>query len=150
MVRRLLTIATVATAGVLALIAPASASVSSQLSSHSAPVVASPAERPSVVTAADTNCYGGYTYDGGALACFVPYGEHLWVCDAAADGHHPGVWYRINSGSWVNAQYDLGAGNCHDINLSIAESGYITFYAVNYEGPTALSYSDTFLVSASG
>lgn len=111
-----------------------------------------PSSQPAVTPAApaDGNCYGGFTADDGALACFVPYGEHLWVCDTAPDGHHPGVWYSINGGTWVNKQYDLRNGNCHDINLDIAESGYITFYAVNYEGPTALSYSEIFTVDAQG
>jgi hypothetical protein len=25
------------------------------------------------------------------MACFDPTGEHLYFCDTAADGHHPGV-----------------------------------------------------------
>ncbi|MDI5968117.1 hypothetical protein POF50_001930 [Streptomyces sp. SL13] len=88
--------------------------------------------------------------DGGALACFNPTGEHLYVCDNAADGHHPGVNYFITGGSWKNAQYDLGNGACHDLNLDIAESDDITYQACNYEGSTALSCSVYETVSARG
>ncbi|MBD0707052.1 MULTISPECIES: hypothetical protein [unclassified Streptomyces] len=98
--------------------------------------------------AADYPCYSIST--SGAMSCFQPYGEHLYTCDTAADGHHPGSWYRINGGSWHNVQYDLGKGNCADLNLSIGESGYIDIQACNYEGATALNCSGVLRVSANG
>jgi hypothetical protein len=113
-------------------------------------IVPAPAGKIAVKPAVDTNCYAVYTPDGGAMACFEPYGEHLFVCDTSSDGHHPGVDYWINDGEGHFADYDLGAGYCHDINLSIAESGHIDFYAVNVEGSTWLSWSDILEVSADG
>ncbi|MGW6394725.1 hypothetical protein ACWFR1_30405 [Streptomyces sp. NPDC055103] len=98
--------------------------------------------------AADHPCYGMATT--GASSCFQPYGEHLYTCDTAADGHHPGTWYRINGGTWKNVQYNLGSGYCADLNLSIGESGYIDLQACNYEGSTALNCSSVRRVSANG
>lgn len=95
---------------------------------------------PQVGALQDDNCYGDFSWDGGAFACFVPYGEHLWLCDTAADGHHPAVRYRINGGSWTIKHADLSNGNCIDYNLDIAETGYIEFEPRNYEGSTIISY----------
>lgn len=93
-------------------------------------------------------CYGIATT--GAWSCFQPYGEHLYLCDTAADGHHPGSWYRVNGGSWHNVQYNVGNGNCGDLNLAIGESGYIDIQACNYEGSTELNCSGIRRVSANG
>ncbi|OZV76640.1 hypothetical protein CA850_26575 [Micromonospora echinospora] len=109
-----------------------------------------PSATGTATTGTAPDCHGGYSRDGGALACFVPYGEHLWVCDTRADGHHPGVAYRVNGGSWVYRDYDLGNGNCRDIDLDIAESGYIELVPRNYEGSTMVSDGPTFRVSAQG
>ncbi|MEU7025074.1 hypothetical protein AB0A60_00140 [Streptomyces sp. NPDC046275] len=98
--------------------------------------------------AADYPCYGVAT--SGATSCFQPYGEHLYTCDTAADGHHPGTNYRVNGGSWRNVQYNLGSGYCADLNLSIGESGYIDIQACNYEGSTVLNCSSVRRVSANG
>jgi hypothetical protein len=89
--------------------------------------------------------------DGGATACFNPTGEHLVVCDTAADGHHPGAWYLLTAGvEWHNVQYNLGAGECHDLNLDMAESAYIQYQACNYEGSNELSCSSYALAPAKG
>lgn len=137
----------VAGAVMVAAVAPASAAPSSDSARPS--VVLDPSAAPTGALSDDT-CYGGWSYDGGALACFVPYGEHLWLCDDASDGHHPAVRYRINGGSWTLRHADIGAGNCIDINLSIAESGYIDFEPRNYEKNTIVSYGPVFRVSANG
>ncbi|GAA3745502.1 hypothetical protein GCM10022225_31430 [Plantactinospora mayteni] len=122
-----------------------------------APAAAAPApsaERLDQLASSDVFvCSTNYfvrTVDGGATACFNPTGEILTTCDGKADGHHPAVWYQINGGSWENKHYDLGNGNCASLNLSIAETGYIRFYAVNYEGQTPLSYSDIMVAGANG
>jgi hypothetical protein len=47
-------------------------------------------------------------------------------------------------------QYNLGAGNCHDVNLDMAESAYIQYQACNYEGSTELSCSPYAIASAQG
>jgi hypothetical protein len=119
------------------------------------PASAAPAQTSQGVTVvsvqnvtADYPCYGEST--SGATSCFQPYGEHLYTCDTAADGHHPGTWYRINGGSWHNVQYSLGNGYCADLNLSIGESGYIDVQACNYEGSTELNCSSIRRVSANG
>lgn len=105
---------------------------------------------PDATAASTSDCYGVVSPDGGSTVCFQPYGEHLYVCDTAADGHHPGTWYWVNSGALHNKQYNLGNGYCHDINLSLAESSWITFQACNYEGSTELDCSDWISVSAKG
>ena len=112
------------------------------------PVAPTGAGDISVRTAPD--CHGGYSPDGGALVCFVPYGEHLWICDTAADGRRPGATYRINGGAWTTRHYDLRHGNCHDLDLDIAESGYIEFIPRNYAGSTLVSSGSTYRVSAQG
>ncbi|WP_433538975.1 hypothetical protein ACQPZK_15570 [Micromonospora sp. CA-249363] len=108
------------------------------------------AAAPSAQAAASppSACYGGYSYDGGAFACFAPYGEHLWVCDTGLN-HHPVVNYAINGGSYSgNRHYYPGNGNCVDIDLDIAETGYITFTIANYEGSTFVSGSRLYEVPA--
>ena len=108
---------------------------------------------PTVVRPAAINCPGAndvFAPDGGAMGCFNPTGEHLFVCDTAADGHHPEVDYSINGGTWTGAAYDLGAGNCEDVNLDIAESGSISYLACTVEGTTALSCSGYITRSANG
>ncbi|MER8230877.1 hypothetical protein ACIRQY_00475 [Streptomyces sp. NPDC101490] len=119
------------------------------------PVSAAPAQTSEGVTvttvdkvAVDYPCYSVST--AGAMSCFQPYGEHLYTCDTAADGHHPGTAYRINGGTWRVVEYDLGNGNCADLNLSIGESGYIDIQACNFEGNTVLNCSSVRRVSANG
>lgn len=92
-----------------------------------------------VAPAATVSCVGsGYGYpalssDGGSEVCFNPTGEHLKICDGRDDGHHPGAWYSISGAIPKNVSYDVGYGNCHDLNLSIPETGYISYQACNYE-----------------
>ncbi|MFI5891609.1 hypothetical protein ACIA5D_16010 [Actinoplanes sp. NPDC051513] len=104
------------------------------------------------VEAAAGSCgHAVFSPDGGAMACFNPTGEHLFVCDTDADGHHPGAWYLLTAGiNWHNVQYDLGAGDCHDLNLDMAESAYIQYQACNYEGSAELSCSSYALAPAKG
>jgi len=103
------------------------------------------------VTAAGSCGHAVFSPDGGAMACFNPTGEHLFVCDTDDDGHHPGAWYLLTAGvNWHNVQYNLGAGECHDLNLDMAESAYIQYQACNYEGSTPLSCSSYALAPAEG
>jgi hypothetical protein len=103
------------------------------------------------VSAAGSCGHAVFSPDGGAMACFNPTGEHLFVCDTDDDGHHPGAWYLLEAGiNWHNVQYNLGAGNCHDVNLDMAESAYIQYQACNYEGSTELSCSPYAIASAQG
>jgi hypothetical protein len=103
------------------------------------------------VTAAGSCGHAVFSPDGGAMACFNPTGEHLFVCDTDADGHHPGAWYLLTAGvNWHNVQYNLGAGDCHDLNLDMAESAYIQYQACNYEGSNELSCSSYALAPAQG
>jgi hypothetical protein len=88
--------------------------------------------------------------DGGATACFEPTGEHLGICDSAADGHHPGIWYIIDSGSVRENDYSIGHYYCIDINLDLPETSTVTYRACNYEGSTAISCSNYVTVSAKG
>lgn len=80
--------------------------------------------------------------DGGALVCFNPYGEHLYICDTASDGHHPVArYYRSDKSGQKVKHASVGAGYCYDHNLSIPESGWVNYQACNYEKDTVLSCS---------
>lgn len=108
----------------------------------------------STPASAATSCHSTSS-DGGATICFDPAGEHLYVCDTAADGHHPAVWYQgsddYNLGQHGTADYYGGYGSCGDLNLSMPEDTSIRFYAINREGSTNLSYGPmTGWISADG
>lgn len=116
----------------------------------SAPAVDSLAEAPSITVAvasdsgdanASAECYYPvYSGDGAALVCFNPYGEHLYICDVAADGHHPvGRYYRSDSSGLKTKHAAPESGGCYDHNLAIPESGWINYQACNYEKETQLS-----------
>ncbi|SFB27900.1 hypothetical protein SAMN05216266_107203 [Amycolatopsis marina] len=80
--------------------------------------------------------------DRGALVCFNPYGEHLYICDNAPDGHHPAARYYRSDKSGLKVKHAaVKSGNCYDHNLSIPESGWVNYQACNYEKDTRLSCS---------
>ncbi|MCX2729772.1 hypothetical protein OOZ19_05940 [Saccharopolyspora sp. NFXS83] len=90
---------------------------------------------------AQATCYYPVA-SGGALVCFNPTGEHLYICDRAADGHHPVArYYRSDKSGLKTKHANVGNGKCLDWNLSIPESGWVDYRACNYEGSTALSCS---------
>lgn len=138
----------------LALTIGMSLSVSMGIAAHAQPVGSMSPQAATAIALAgvpEGPCYGGYTTDAGASACFVPHGEHLWYCDNKADGHHPGVEWAVNHAStFEHRDSRIGDGNCQVIDLSIAESGTITFYALNYEDEAQVSVSNRFTVSADG
>jgi hypothetical protein len=108
---------------------------------------------PASAASAAGLCGAGSTVvspDGGSAVCFNPTGEHLWVCDNASDGHHPGAWYRVNSDANHQVDYDLGFGNCHDVNLDTVESATVHYQACNYEGSVELNCSAWVSYSAEG
>jgi len=141
-VRRIVGAAALTAATAISFVLPASAA--SAGTANAAVTVAA-------VSAAGSCGHAVFSPDGGAMACFNPTGEHLFVCDTDDDGHHPGAWYVIGNGiNWHNPQYSLGAGSCHDINLDMAESDTITYQACNYEGTQELSCSSYALASAKG
>lgn len=82
------------------------------------------------------NCSSGRSVssDGGAMACWSKANNTLWVCDTAADGHHPGVWYSLDRGAGINRQFNLGSGSCSGIG--VANGHLLRFWAANYEGST--------------
>jgi hypothetical protein len=103
--------------------------------------------------AAMADCIGPVSPDGGAGACFQPYGEHLINCDLAADGHHPVArYYRSTSPTVLRTISDTPkAGNCVDHNLAnIPESGWIKVQSCNAEKSTLLSCSSFWTISADG
>ncbi|TDC95548.1 hypothetical protein E1161_04800 [Saccharopolyspora aridisoli] len=118
---------------------------------HASPVAShvlenAPSATVSVVSAdgeaiAAAECYYPvYSGDSGAMVCFNPTGEHLYICDNASDGHHPVArYYRSDSSGLKTKHADVGYGTCLDHNLSIPESGWINYQACNYEGSTQLS-----------
>ncbi|MGW5051821.1 hypothetical protein [Actinokineospora sp. NPDC004072] len=85
------------------------------------------------------------SYDGGALACFNPTGEHLYLCDTAADGSHPEVRYQGNhdGSTWGLARNYAGAGQCVDINLTMAEDTFIRYTPQNWDGNRRMSDGPT-------
>ncbi|WP_216216213.1 hypothetical protein [Amycolatopsis aidingensis] len=86
--------------------------------------------------------YPIYSPDRGAMVCFQPYGEHLYICDAKADGHHPVARYYRSDKSGRKVKHSTYPNpQCLDHNLSIPESGWINYQACNYEKKTALSCS---------
>jgi hypothetical protein len=104
-----------------------------------------------VSTMAD--CIGPISPDGGAGACFQPYGEHLFNCDLLADGHHPVArYYRSTSPNTLRMISDAPtAGNCVDHNLAdIPEDGWIKLQSCNYEQSTLLTCSAFWTISARG
>jgi hypothetical protein len=108
---------------------------------------------PASAASAATMCGAGsgvVSPDGGAYVCFNPTGEHLWICDNAADGHHPGAHYGVDSGANHQVDYDLGFGNCQDVNLDLAETSTIHYKACNYEGSVELDCSSWVYYSAMG
>ena len=94
------------------------------------------------VSAAAECFYPVQSPDGGALVCWNPTGEHLYICDTKSDGHHPASFYfRSDSGGVKEKHADVSAGNCLDHNLSLPESGWVNYQACNFEGSRELSCS---------
>lgn len=115
------------------------------------PAAATVVAASEVTTMAD--CAGPVSPDGGAAACFQPYGEHLINCDLKADGHHPVAhYYRSTSPNTLRTISDApGAGYCVDHNLAnIPEDGWIKLQSCNYEKQTKLSCSGFVTISARG
>src|SRR3954464_3132116 len=132
-VRRIVGAAALTAATAISFVLPASAA--SAGTANAAVTVAA-------VSAAGSCGHAVFSPDGGAMACFNPTGEHLFVCDTDDDGHHPGAWYVIGAGiNWHTPQYSRGPAPCHDINLDMAETDTITYQACNYEGTRQLSCS---------
>jgi hypothetical protein len=160
-VRRIVGAAALSAATVLSFVLPASAADAATAASATAAWATAASATAASATAASATAaavsaagscgHAVFSPDGGAMACFNPTGEHLFVCDTDDDGHHPGAWYVIGNGiDWHNPQYNLGAGDCHDIDLDLSETSTITYQACNYEGTRQLSCSSYALVSAKG
>ncbi len=93
-----------------------------------------------------------YTPDDGAMVCFNPTGEHMFVCDIKADGHHAAAWYQgSNDASGASKHNYDGNGTCLDVNFDMPEDTSIRYRAINYEDTTVLSVSGmTGWISANG
>jgi hypothetical protein len=63
-----------------------------------------------------------------ASAPFRSYGEHLKICDNAADGRSAVVQWYVN-GRFHTALNSSGHGTCRDINLDLAEGTTIKYWA---------------------
>ncbi|WP_432189728.1 hypothetical protein [Streptomyces sp. Tue6028] len=109
---------------------------------------------PTAASAATSTCDaldlpGIKSPDGGAQACFQAYGEHLYLCDTKADGHHPAVIYDLD-GTTSDTRVDgtgLSYGLCRDIDEDLPENHTIYFKVLNVEGSTTLSYSGWYSVT---
>ncbi|MGW1890045.1 hypothetical protein ACWCP6_07205 [Streptomyces sp. NPDC002004] len=84
------------------------------------------------------------TQDNGASACFIPHGDQLVVCDLRADGRHPGVYYKVY-GQWYDSDAAVAGPlpDCWILNLDLAESAQIAFFAANWDKGTLKSVGDT-------
>ena len=78
------------------------------------------------------------TTDGAATACFQPDGEHFYLCDIKADGHHPEADFIVSGWNYPFTNTH-GYGTCLDANFDMNESIYVAFRSYNYEGNTLLS-----------
>lgn len=104
-------------------------------------VVASGSASPARAATAPAGCYHPVTSpDGGAKVCFVPDGDHLFVCDTKADGHHPVARFTRSDSSGLKEEHStLASPECTDVSLNIPEEGWVNYQACNYEGTTQLS-----------
>jgi hypothetical protein len=141
----------------LALVAAAALVFGAGFAQASADTVQDEAVSISVVSqqgvVAQAECYFPVqSADGGAMVCWNPTGEHLYICDTASDGHHPAArYYRSDSAGLKSKHADVSYGNCLDHNLSLPESGWVDYQACNYEGSSLLSCSGfSGRISASG
>ncbi|UVS80288.1 hypothetical protein [Actinokineospora sp. UTMC 2448] len=84
------------------------------------------------------------SYDGGALVCFNPTGEHMFVCDTDGDGAHPEALYRGNhDSSWGRKKHYGGVGTCLDVNFTMAEDTFIQYQPQNWDGNLLVSRGPT-------
>jgi hypothetical protein len=83
------------------------------------------------------------SYDLGAMVCFNPTGEHMYVCDVEADGHHPAARYQGSNDPGFSYKHHSGPGSgvgtCLDVDFDMPEDTFIRYAAYNYEGDTLVS-----------
>ncbi|WP_053720690.1 hypothetical protein [Saccharothrix sp. NRRL B-16348] len=87
------------------------------------------------------------SYDLGAMVCFNPTGEHLYVCDVEADGHHPAARYQgSHDTEWAYKHHTgpgSGVGTCLDVDFDMPENTSIRYAALNFEGARQVSGGPT-------
>ncbi|MEU7527600.1 hypothetical protein AB0A74_17830 [Saccharothrix sp. NPDC042600] len=90
--------------------------------------------------------------DGGAMTCFNPTGEHMYVCDIKADGHHAAAWFKGTYDTYGGYRHNYeGNGTCLDVDFDMPENTAIKYDSRNMEGDTLLSVSaPTGWISANG
>jgi hypothetical protein len=85
-----------------------------------------------VAGAPDWSSEWGCDYVTGAEACFITYGDHIWVKDSAGDGLAASAYWenylKNSSGDWVLYRYGrcenhLGAGKWGGCNKDFYEDG---------------------------
>jgi hypothetical protein len=87
------------------------------------------------------------SYDLGAMVCFNPTGELLYVCDIEADGHHPvGRYQGSHDSGWTDLHHSgsgSGVGTCLRKDFDMPEDTFIRYAALNYEGKVQVSGGPT-------
>lgn len=144
----------VAAVAAAAMLTVGSAAASAEATTSGSVDTVVPASTVSTMVAQGSCTVVSVSGDGGSFACWNPYGEHLFNCDGASDGHHPEqFYYRSTSPDTRRHLSDSpGYGYCVDHNLAnIPESGWIKVKACNYEKDTRLSCDSSYrTASANG
>lgn len=93
-----------------------------------------------------------HVYVTGADLAFIPTGEHLYLSDTAADGHHVEGYYLASNGNGVTYHFDNygGNGSSYYRDLSIPESGWIRISVCTMEGSNYVACSGYKQFSANG
>jgi hypothetical protein len=110
------------------------------------------AARVAATTVSSAASYSHWVSTTGAKVGWNPTGEHLGICDTAADGHHPVAFYYLSTrpGYEYRADASVGNGGCADLNFDLPESATIRYAACNAEGETLLNCSGFITESARG
>jgi hypothetical protein len=105
--------------------------------------IAAPAHTTAVSPTGPISCIT--TPDGGAAACFQTSGDHIYVYDTKADGHHAVAVWRTSYGRTGTCTNMNSNGNTYDTekncNYDLNEGETIEFRADTREGNTLISAS---------
>jgi hypothetical protein len=74
----------------------------------------------------------------GSIACFVPFGDKLYVLDTLADGLSAAARWTSNFGRFGTCRNALGADHWGVCDKEFPEGQTITFDATRYDGDTGL------------
>jgi len=75
------------------------------------------------------------------MACFDKAGDHVYVQDTLADGHHAEGYVTANDYSWwsPNCKNYNGAGTWVHCDFDVPDGKFALLYAVRLEGTSVLN-----------